>query len=81
MERLLAYSNVEIYSFFDNYSLITNLDNYKDYVYYSGEINDKILNWIKDKKYKITNSNYEAYLAKKLDFYLDYNYDEIFKNK
>lgn len=81
MERLLAYSNVEIYSFFDNYSLITNLDNYKDYVYYSGEINDKILNWIKDKKYKITNSNYEVYLAKKLDFYLDYNYDEIFKNK
>ena len=79
IEMILKVSNIELYSFFNNYELITNLDNYTDAGHYSYKINDKILEWISQKKYRLTKDNYENYLESNKEFYLNYDYDKIFE--
>ncbi|MEH1739973.1 hypothetical protein V6948_07235 [Fusobacterium varium] len=79
IEKILEYSNVELYSFFNNYEMICDLDNYKDPGHYMGKINDKILYWIYKKEYQLTKENYEEYIRKNLEFYKNYNYDSIFE--
>lgn len=79
IEMILEVPNIELYSFFNNYELITNLDNYTDAGHYSYKINDKILEWISQGEYRLTKDNYKAYLESNRKFYLNYNYDKIFK--
>lgn len=79
IEKILKISNIELYSFFDNYEMITNLDNYKDAGHYMGHINDQILVWIKNKEYRITKENYNEYINKNLEFYEKYDYNKIFE--
>lgn len=79
IEKILEISNIELYSFFDNYELICDLDNYKDAGHYIGKVNDKILNCIKNKEYQLNKENYLKYINKNLEFYKNYNYDEIYK--
>lgn len=79
IEKLLEYPNVELYSFFNNYEMICNLDNYRDPGHYMENISDKILHWISKKEYQLTKENYEEYIRKNLEFYKNYNYDSIFE--
>ncbi len=79
IEKILEIPNIELYSFFDNYEMITNLDNYKDAGHYVEHINDQILIWIKDKKYKLTKDNYKEYINRNLEFYKKYDYSKIFE--
>ena len=79
IEMILEVPNIELYSFFNNYELITNLDNYKDAGHYSYKINDKILKWISQGKYRLTKDNYKDYLESNKEFYLNYDYDKIFE--
>ena len=81
IEKILEVPNIELYSFFDNYELITDLNNYKDPEHYMGKINDQILEWIKEGKYRLTKENYEKYLESNLQFYKNYNYDSIFRDE
>ena len=78
IEKILEIPNIELYSFFNNYEMITNLDNYKDAGHYMGHINDQILDWIKNKEYRLTKENYQKYINKNLEFYKNYDYDKIF---
>lgn len=78
IEMILEVPNIELYSFFNNYDLITNLDNYKDAGHYIYTVNDKILDWISKKEYRLTKDNYKEYLEKNKVFYLNYDYDSIF---
>ena len=79
IEKILEIPNIEFYSFFSNYEMITNLDNYKDAGHYMGHINDQILVWIKDKKYRLTKENYQKYINNNLEFYQKYDYNKIFE--
>ena len=79
IEKILEYPNVELYSFFNNYEMICDLDNYKDPGHYMGKINDQILYWISKKEYQLTKENYEEYIRKNLEFFKNYNYDSIFE--
>ena len=80
IEKILEVPNIELYSFFENYNLITDLDNYKDITHYISKINEKILEWISKKEYLLTKDNYQEYINKNLEFYKNYNYDKIFQN-
>lgn len=80
IEKILEVSNIELYSFFNNYEMIIDLDNYKDAGHYIGNVNNKMLIWIKDKKYRLTKENYKEYINKNLEFYKNYNYNKIFKD-
>lgn len=79
IEELINYDNIKLYSFDNNFELICNLDNYKDPGHYSGQVNSKILKWIKDEKYLLTADNYQQYLDEIKEFYSDYDYDSIYK--
>jgi hypothetical protein len=78
MERLLGYDNVKLFSFFNNYALICDLDNYVDEVHYSSEVYSEILRWMAAGEYQITEENYQAYLSEITEFYCNYDYDAIF---
>lgn len=78
-EMLVGYDNVHLYSFFDEYEIITNLDYYKDVIHYSEDINSKILQWMANDTHKITEDNYEAYWDEIEKFYGNYNYDALFQ--
>lgn len=79
IEKILEIPNIELYSFFNNYQMITNLDNYKDAGHYMEHINEQMLIWIKDKKYRLTKENYQDYINKNLEFYKNYDYESIFQ--
>ena len=81
IEKLLQYDNVKLFSFFENYELITDLNNYRDKVHYSGYVSSNILGWMSAGEYQLTKTNYEDYLKSILDFYSLYDYDEIFQEE
>lgn len=78
-EELLKYENVHIYSFLNEYDIITNLDNYKDTRHYSEDINSKILVDMKNHKHELTKDNYEKYYKEIIKYYNKYDYDALFK--
>lgn len=77
-EMLLACPNVKLYNFFDQYEIICNTDYYNDSCHYSGEVNEMILNWIKEDRGLLTWDNYLERLAAEEDFYANYDYDSIY---
>jgi len=81
IEELLQYPNVKLYSFFNNYAMICNLDNYKDYVHYGEWVNSWILEWMRADQYLLTKENYLDYLEANKEFYLTYDYESLHKGE
>ncbi len=79
IELMLPYDNIRLFSFFDEFDMITDLDNYKDENHYREEYNSYILECIRDGKHELTKENYEEYCRKVWDFYTAYDYDAIFE--
>lgn len=78
-ELLLQYDNVRLFSFFDEYDVICNPDNYKDTLHFTEDINSQILLWIHDGEHRLVKENYEKYYSDISDFYLNYDYDKLWK--
>lgn len=77
-EKLLSYDNVRVFYFQNDFDIITNLNNYKDYSHYDQPINHLIYESIRDGNYELTRDNYFDTL---LDFYdtaAAYNYETAF---
>ena len=81
IEKILAYDNVKLFSFFNNFDLICNLDNYSDEIHYHSDINSQILTWMEAGEYELTKENYLSYLSEIRNFYLNYNYNAIFEQQ
>ena len=63
-EKLLTYDNVRIFYFQDDYDIITDLNNYKDYSHYDQPINYYIYECIRDGKKEITeDTEFDTLLA------------------
>lgn len=78
-ELVLECDNIKLYSFFDEYEMICDLDNYRDTTHYHEDINSQILIWMYNEEHLLTSENYEEYFDKILDFYLNYDYDAIWE--
>ena len=76
---LVEYPNIHLYSFLDEYSIITNLNNYKDERHYSEKINTLILNKMNKNENILTKDNYQKKFKELRKFYLNFNYEELFK--
>jgi hypothetical protein len=60
-------ANVKIYDFQDEYEIVENLDNYKDIMHYSQNINQHIIDEIATSKtldYSNTTERYEKFIQK-----------------
>ena len=78
IEMLVEYDNIHLYSFFNEYDMICNLDNYKDSGHYGADVNTQILIWMRDHYGELTRENYEEYCRKEREFYLNFDYDSLF---
>lgn len=77
-KKLLSYSNVRLFYFQDEWDIISNLNNYKDYSHYSQDISYYTYECMRDKKKEVTADTYYDTL---LDFSIeaaDYNYETAF---
>lgn len=79
IELILPHKNIHLYSFFTEYDVICDLDNYKDIGHHKGEVNSQILRWIREGKNELTYDNYEDYCREEWDFYMNYDYDSLFE--
>lgn len=79
LELLLPYDNVHFFSIFDDFDVITNLDNYKDSLHYCEDVNSYLLRCMANGEHELTMDNYEEYCQRIWDFYTTYNYDEIYE--
>lgn len=77
IEKLLPYENIHVFSFFDEYDVICNADNYKDLAHHRGEVNSQILRWMKEGTHELTYDNYEEYCQEEWTFYFNYDYDSL----
>lgn len=78
IQLMLKYENIHLFSFFTNYDMICNPNNYKDIMHYNADINSQILQWMKKGKYELTEENYEAYCDAVYEFYMSYDYESLF---
>lgn len=79
IEMLIPYDNVHLFSFYTEFDLVCNLDNYKDIAHYGPNINSQILQWMKKGHGRLTLENYKEYCRKERDFYLNYDYESLFR--
>lgn len=77
-EWLLDYENIYLFSFFDEFDMICDLDNYTDYIHYGEWINSQILVWMKEGKHRLSRENYQEYYDRVYEFYMNYDYDALF---
>ena len=79
IELMLEIDNIHLFSFFDEFELICNVDNYKDTLHYHEDINSYIFQCMKNGEHELTKENYEEYCDSIKEFYLSYDYDQLFK--
>ena len=77
IEELLQYPNIRLFSFSDDFEMICDLDNYKDYLHYGKWINSRILEQMKEEEHLLTKDNYQEYLQNIQDFYTAYDYASL----
>lgn len=79
IENILSCGNIKLYSYNDDFRIVTDLDNYKDLSHYGEWINSYILEQMKAGKGLISKDNYKAYLERERNFYNNYDYKSLLK--
>lgn len=74
---ILPYDNIRLFSFNNEYEVITNLDNYKDKMHYGEWINSMILKYMKEGKDMLTKDNYELYIQKEYNYFKMFDYNSL----
>lgn len=78
-EMLLKYDNVKLYSWFDEYDMIGNLNNYRDYYHYDINISNQLVQWMREGRGELTPNNYEEHFNKVCEFYNNYDYEKLWE--
>ena len=73
-ELLMQYTNVELYCFYENTDLICDLNNYRDLLHYTSEINSEILKWMSKGEYRLMPDTHKEHVKKETEFFMNYEY-------
>ena len=76
---MLEAENIRLFSFYTDFETITNLDNYRDSVHHSQQINSLLLQRMAAGEYLLTEANYQQHWKDVLDFYTSYDYEALFE--
>ena len=76
-ETLLQYDNVKFYGYLMDAEIVTNLDNYCDYIHHSGEVCRQVLAMLQAGEGQLTTENLEETLAGWREFVVNYHYDQL----
>ena len=79
IELILEHENIHLFSFFTEFDMICDPNNYKDVAHYSEDINSKILVWMSEGKHELNEANYQEYCWQMYEFYTNYDYDSLFE--
>lgn len=79
-ELLLNCPNIKLYSYNGNYELVCDLNNFKDREHYVADVNSQILKWINEGAYLVEKESYLEKIEGNRQFYLNYDYEQIFEN-
>ena len=79
IELMLECDNIHLYSFNNEFDIVSNLDNYSDECHHGDWINSQILGWLYSGTDQLTKENYKEYLAVERDFYMNFNYEGLIK--
>ncbi|MBQ6128874.1 MAG: hypothetical protein IJI51_04365 [Lachnospiraceae bacterium] len=77
-KALLEYDNVRMFYFQDDWELITDLDNYKDYSHYSKDISHYVYECMRDGVHEVTRDNSFDTLLKFSEDVADYDHESSF---
>lgn len=77
-KELLNYSNVRLFYFQNDYDIITNLDNYRDYSHFDQPINYYMYECMRDGKKEVSQDTYYDTLLDMYDFAEGYDYESAF---
>lgn len=80
-QQMLEADNIQLYSFYNDYDTITDLNLYRDIVHYSGAINSVILQRIHDGEYRLTRENYQEHWQEVLEYYQSFDYNALFETE
>jgi len=73
VDKAKKNQNVKIFGFDNNYEIVNNIYNYKDYGHYRAEVNDYIIKSIIDKKHMLSTKNIDDYINKMIQNINNYN--------
>ena len=74
-DALVPYGNVKLYGFVMDRDIVTNLDNYCDYIHHSGAVCDRVLSLMAADQDRLTPENARQTIAKWRDFVVYYDYN------
>jgi len=81
IECFLTQENITLYSFQDDFSLVCDMDYYRDTVHYSVEACEYMMENIAMDKEPITKENYLDYCNEISEFYSEYDYSSLRMDK
>ena len=76
-ETLLPYDNVRLYGYLMDGDIVTDLDNYCDYIHHSGAVCREILAMLRADQGRLTAEDLEATLAGWREFVVNYDYEKF----
>lgn len=77
-DLLLTVPNIRLFSFYTDYETITDLNNYRDIVHHSNDINSLLLRRFAAGEYELTAETANAHWDEVLEFYAGFDYDALF---
>lgn len=77
IEEILKHDNIRLFSFSNEDYITADLNNFTDEMHYGGWVNSLMLEYMSKGKCEITLDNYKDYLEKELNFYANYDYNQI----
>ncbi len=79
VELILEHKNIHLFSFLDDFETVSNINNYRDTMHYSEDINSKMLQCMSNGEHQLTKENCKSYFERVSKFYSTYAYDAIFQ--
>lgn len=76
--KLIEYGNIHLFSFFDEFELIGDLDIYMDAMHYHPDVNSQILQWMAAGEHRLTEENYQEHWDTLEAYLTDYPFDSLF---
>ena len=80
-QTLLQYDNVKFYGYLMDPEIVTNLDNYCDYIHHSGGVCREILAMLQREEGRLTEENLAETLANWREFVVHYDYDQFWDER
>lgn len=77
IEQILQHENIHLFSFNNMTEITMDLNNYWDWLHYGPWINSLMLRYMHEDKCRLTKDNYQKYLEKEWDYYLNFDYESL----